>query len=144
MGRKQILELVFLGLWIIIAFVIFVHYKGDYNKPVKVPSKLISKNPKPEIGKVFLVKRITIIKGDLFDIVIKDGTDSRILAKLKENAVENSKKNVLELFNNSVNPKVVLKEKQLDGKWVVNLFLTHQGEEINVSEWLIKQNLIYK
>ncbi|MEI8270259.1 MAG: hypothetical protein WCG45_02730 [bacterium] len=143
MGRKRIMETIFLGLWIIIAVSIFVHYNRKYNNPVKIPDKLKIKN-NLELNKIYDIKRITVLSGDSFDVVIYDDVESRLLSKLNLTAVADSKNVVLKLLNNSTNPKIKLTKKDNDGKWVVDILLTSEGKEIDLSEWLVHQNLVYK
>ncbi|RTK96834.1 MAG: hypothetical protein EKK64_02960 [Neisseriaceae bacterium] len=143
MGRKRIMETIFLGLWIMIAVILFVHYNKKYNNPVKIPDKLKIKN-NLELNKIYDIKRITVLSGDSFDVVIYDDVESRLLSKLNLTAVADSKNVVLKLLNNSTNPKIKLTKKDNDGKWVVDILLTSEEKEINLSEWLVRQNLVYK
>ena len=143
MGRKRIMETIFLGLWIMIAVSIFVHYNKKYNNPVKIPDKLKIKDDL-EINKIYNIKRITILSGDSFDVSIYDKSESRLLSKLNLVAVADSKNIVLKLFNNITNPKIKLIKKDIDGKWVVDIFFKQDDKELSLSEWLVRQNLVYK
>lgn len=145
MGRRRIIELVVLGLWLAIAVVLYIHYKGHHNDPTPVPDKLLPQISDTEQGKVYEIKKVTVVSGDSFDLTIKDGNDSRILVKLTVAAVENAKGKVLDVLNHSTKPRVVLKEKQPDGHWTVDFFFTNEkGEEINLAEWLAANKLVYK
>jgi hypothetical protein len=143
MGQKRIIEVIFLGLWIIIGFSIFVHYAKKYNNPVEIPNKLKIKDSL-ELNKIYQLKRITVVKGDLFDVSIYDKDSSRLFVKLNLNAVEDSKSSVLNLINNSINPKLKLIKKDIDGKWVVEIYLNFEQKEISLAEWLVSKNLVYK
>ena len=143
MGQKRIVEIIFLGLWIIIAFSIFVHYNKKYNETLEIPKELKIKNDL-EINKIYKIKKITVLQGDLFDVSVHDNEKSRLLCKLNLNAVDNSKNSVLNLFNNSFNPRMRLIRKDIDGKWFVEIFLTNNGKDIDLSKWLFEQNLVYK
>lgn len=98
--------------------------------------------PVSESGNRYDVRRITVLRGDTFDITLSN--NSRVLAKLPIMAVEEAKKKVLDLFNHGSSPRVVLREKQPDGRWVVELYLTHSGTEVNLTEWLESNKLVYK
>lgn len=143
MGQKRIVEIIFLGLWIIIAFSIFVYYNIKYNETLEIPKELKIKNDL-EINNIYKKKKITVLQGDLFDVSVHDNEKSRLLCKLNLNAVDNSKNSVLNLFNNSFNPRMRLIRKDIDGKWFVEIFLTNNGKDIDLSKWLFEQNLVYK
>jgi hypothetical protein len=85
-----------------------------------------------------------VLSGDSFDIVLKDQKSTRILGKLNLNATQNAKKEVLDLLNNVTNPKVVLESKQVDGKWIVNIYFTQDGKEKTITDWLVSKNLVYQ
>lgn len=136
--RRRIIELVVLGLWLAIGAVIF------YGKKDAVPDKILPQYPKSEAGKDYEVSKITVLRGDSFDVTLKDGNDSRILAKLPVMAVENSKGKVIDVLNHSTKPRVVLRDKQSDGRWMIDLFFEQDGKEINLSDWLASNKLVYK
>lgn len=144
MGRRRVIELVVLGLWLAIAVVLYIHYKGQHNDPMPVPDKLLPQISETEAGKKYNVRKVTVVRGDSFDLTIKDGNDSRILAKLSVAAVENAKGKVLDVLNHSTKPRVVLREKQPDGRWTIDFFFTNEGKEINLADWLVANNLVYK
>jgi len=137
MAHRRLIELVVLGLWIAIAAVVSVNHDWNHSlSPVK-PNQA-------ESGKNYDVRKVTVVRGDSFDLTIKDGNDSRILAKLSVFATEDANKKVLNLLNHSTNPRVVLHEKQSDGRWKIDFFFTNDGKEINLAEWLIENKLVYK
>lgn len=138
MDHRRIIELVVLGLWLSIGTVIF------YGKKDAVPEKILPQYPVSEIGKNYEVIKITVVRGDSFDVTLKDGNDSRILAKLPVMAVENSKGKVIDVLNHSTKPRVVLRDKQSDGRWMIDLFFEQDGKEINLSDWLVSNKLVYK
>lgn len=145
MERRRIIELVIFGLWLTIAVVLFIHYQKDTNKVVPLPDKLVAPIvPESEKGKRFDVRKVIVLHGDSFDITMKDEGSTRILGKLPVMATENAKEKVLDLLNHSTNPKVVLREKQPDGRWTIDFFFTNNGKELNLSEWLSSNNLVYK
>lgn len=145
MERRRIIELVIVGLWLTIAVVLFIHYQKDTNKVVPIPDKLVAPTvPETEKGKRFDVRKVTVLRGDSFDITMKDEGNTRILGKLPVMATENAREKVLDLLNHSTNPKVVLREKQPDGRWTIDFFFVSNGTEMNLSEWLSSNNLVYK
>jgi len=133
MDRRRIIELVIVGLWLTIAVVLFIHYQKDTNKAVPIPDKLVAPTvPESEKGKRFDVSRVIVLRGDSFDMTMKDEGSTRILGKLPVMATENAKEKVLDLLNHSTNPKVVLREKQPDGRWTIDFFFTNNEKEQNL------------
>jgi len=145
MERRRIIELVIVGLWLTIAVVLFIHYQRDTNETVPIPDRLVVPTvPKSEKGKRFDVRRVIVLRGDSFDITMKDEGNTRILGKLSIMATENAKGKVLDLLNHSTNPKVVLREKQPDGRWTIDFFIVNNGKEVSLVDWLSSNNLVYK
>lgn len=142
MERRRILEIVIFGLWLMIAVVLVIDQNFDTNATIPIPEEL--KNDSGLSGKKHDVKRISVLSGDSFDIVLKDQKSTRILGKLNLNATQNAKKEVLDLLNNVTNPKVVLESKQVDGKWIVNIYFTQDGKEKTITDWLVSKNLVYQ
>jgi hypothetical protein len=125
-----------------IAVVLVMNQNFDTNATIPIPEEL--KNDSGLSGKKYDVKRISVLSGDYFDIVLKDQKSTRILGKLNVNATQNAKQEVLDLFNHVTNPKVVLESKQVDGKWIVNIYFTQDGKEKTITDWLLSKNLIYQ
>jgi hypothetical protein len=125
-----------------IAVVLVIDQNFDTNATIPIPEEL--KNDSGLSGKKHDVKRISVLSGDSFDIVLKDQKSTRILGKLNLNATQNAKKEVLDLLNNVTNPKVVLESKQVDGKWIVNIYFTQDGKEKTITDWLVSKNLVYQ
>lgn len=98
--------------------------------------------PDEDVGKVFVVKRVQVLKGDQFDVVLDN--DSRILARLKVRAVENSKAKVVDLFNSCENPTVRLLKKEEDGQWLVDFQFKQGGKDVDLASWLSDNKLVYK
>lgn len=142
MGRRQVFEiLVMVGLWLTVAFFVYLHFHR-HTEPAPVPKALLPTRPASDQGRHYDVKKITVLRGDNFDLTLKDG--SRVLGKLSVLAVDDAKEKVLDLFNHSTNPKVVLREKQPDGRWVVEISFQHNGREWTLTEWLQTNGLVYK
>ena len=144
MDRRRVIEIVIVGLWLTIAVMLYLHFSRD-NRPAPVPEQLaIPTVPDSEKGKKFDVRRVTVLRGDTFDLTMGDKDSTRILGKLTVMATDNAKPKVLDILNHSTNPRVVLREKQPDGRWVVDLYFTSGGKELNMAEWLVSNNLVYK
>lgn len=144
MGHRRIIELVIVGLWLAIAVVLFIHYGENTSEVVPIPDKLVAPvMAESNKGKQFDVQKITVLRGDSFDITIKND-NARILGKLSVMATENAKAEVIDLINHSTNPKVVLHDKQPDGHWIIDLIVINDGKKINLIEWLSSNNLVYK
>ena len=142
MERRRILEIIIFGLWLMIAVVLVMDQNFDTNATIPIPEEL--KVDKNLSGNKYNIKRISVLNGDSFDIVLKDQKSTRILGKLNVNATQNAKQEVLELLNHVTNPKVVLESKQVDRKWIVNIYFTQDGKEKTITEWLVSKNLVYQ
>lgn len=145
MGRRRLLEIVTIGLWLTIAVVFYLHYTRNSDTSLPVPEKLIL----PELsqsmaGKTYDVKKIIVLRGDSFDITLKDDSETRVLGVLSVSATEDAKQKVIDLLNNSLKPKVVLSKKQSDNRWLVNIFVEVNEKQISLSEWLESNKLVYK
>lgn len=145
MGKSKLLEIVLLGLWLLIAVTFVFKYKAPKQGVAPVPDALQA----PDVsvaakGKSFDVARITVNTGSSFDFSLKDQDVSRILADLPVNATKESRQKVVDLLNNVTKPRIVLREKQEDGHWLVDFFVTQEGKEVNVADWLKKNKLVYQ
>lgn len=141
MERRRLLELATIGLWLIIAVVLFIQHNSINDVPL--PDKLVVPTlPETEKGKEFIVKKVTVLSGNKFDLVLED--NRRILGNIDVFTTSDAKKRIIDLLNHSMNPKVVLREKQQDGHWKINFLVTIENEEINLNEWLELNNLVYK
>lgn len=144
MERRRVIEIVIIGLWLTIAVVLYLHYSRNRESP-PVPEKLaVPTVPDSEKGKKYDVSKVTVLRGDTFDLTMKDTANTRILGKLSVMATDNAKAKVLDVLNHSTNPRVVLREKQPDGRWTIDFFFTNGGKEHNMVEWLSSNNLVYK
>jgi hypothetical protein len=138
-GKSKIIELIVLGLWLMIAIILFLR--------VQSPTTYIPSGDKEinlPIDKSYSVKTITFVDANCYDITLIDnGSSQRIMAEFPINAVIDSKKKLIELFNDGTKPRVVLKEKK-DGKWIIDAFITINGKEICVVEWMKENKLVYQ
>lgn len=140
---RQKIELLVIGLWFLVAIVFYYQYNKKVVSPeYPIPETLIPKIGEGEKGKKFDVIKVSFLRADVIDVTIKN--KDRLMAKLNIVATDDAKEKVLDLLNESSNPKVLLKEKQPDGRWVVDFFFINNGKEVNLTEWLIKNNLVYK
>ena len=132
-------------MWLLIAVNFYFKYKPISKDPVPLPHVLetpdISSNYK---GKSFAVRRVNVTTGNSFDFTLKDQTVTRILGELPVMATKESKQKLVELLNRSDSPRIVLKDRRNDGRWVVDFFVTENGSEINVVDWLKKNKLVYQ
>lgn len=93
-------------------------------------------------GKTFSVKRVQVLRGDCFDLVLEN--EGRILAKLKVNAAEQAKKKVIDLLNRCDNPKVKLISRDKEGQWLIEFQLTQSGKNFDLASWLSENKMVYK
>lgn len=96
------------------------------------------------IGNYYPVSRIVVLKGDLFSFVLKDDERTKLLGKLPVTATEGSKSRVLDLLNDSESPRIKLLEKSEDGFWLIQLQARHNEEDLDLTNWLTKNSLVYK
>lgn len=143
MTSKKAMEVVILLLWFFIAASLFF---VDKQKQIisDPPIEQFDNDEKIETVQKFDVKKIVVISSNSYDFTLKDEKNTRILAKLSVLVTEDAKQKIIDLLNNVETPKVKLKEKQEDGKWIVDLFYTVNGQEQSFSSWLEEKNLVYK
>lgn len=144
MRQSKILEILLLGLWLLIAVCFFYKYRAPGKDPIKIPPAL----EMPDIalsykGKSFDVRRVSVQSGSAFDLTLKDDKVVRILADLSVRGTAESKQKVVDLLNSATQPRIVLRDRKLDGRWVVDLFVKQSGVEVNVTDWLQKNKLVY-
>ena len=145
MDRKRVFELVIVGLWLMIAILMAIRYKQNYVESMPIPEKLvIPMVPESQKGKEFNIRKVIVLNGNTFDLTLKDESSTRILGKLNVMSTANAKEKVVDFLNHVSSPKVVLREKQLDGQWIIDIFVTKDNKEINLSDWLVSNNLVYK
>jgi hypothetical protein len=142
--QLKILELLLLGLWLLIGVCFFYKYRAPANDAIKIPPVLET----PDIalsykGKSFEVRRISVQTGSAFDMTLKDDKVVRVLADLSVHATAESKQKIVDLLNNSNQPRVVLRDRKSDGRWLVDFFVKQNGVDVNVADWLLKNKLVY-
>jgi hypothetical protein len=94
----------------------------------------------PSIAEHYPISRIRVIQGHDFDITLKNG--NRIRANLRYATAPEAQQEVVEFFNSSLNPNVVLYEK-LDHIWIVDIKAVHSGKEMGLLGWLRAKNLVW-
>ena len=143
LNPKWAVESIIVGMWLMVALVIFFQDKNNH-PPSPLPTSLTLPSAlNIEKDKFFDVKKIVVIRGDYFDLTLKED-DIHFFGKLSVITKEDAKIKVLELLNNTTKPKVVLREKQKNGCWIVDFFVLDKNKEINLVEWLSSNNLVYK
>lgn len=136
MESRKILQIVILGLWMTIAWVVVIKpKKSELTKPEIQETSSLS-------GKTFNVKRIAVKSGHQFDIVLQD--DTKIIGSLNLLSTENSKFAVSDFLHKISLPKVKLKNKKSNGEWQIDFMYTENGEEKSLEDWLNSENLVYK
>jgi len=137
--KSKIIEVTVLGLWLLIAIVLFLRSKTDQTF---VPP--YQNNNLVEAEKKYYIKKITVVDSNSFDISLKDSVVSRIYGCLPVKGTSDAKKKLIEVFNHAQNPKVYLKEKDKEGKWIVDIVMDYNEKEINLVDWMKSNNLVYQ
>ena len=137
------MEIIILLLWFLIAASLFF---VDKQKQIisDPPIEQFDNDKKIETVQKLDVKKIVVISSNSYDFTLKDEKNTRILAKPSVLVTEDAKQKIIDLLNNVENPKLKLIQKQEDGKWIVDLFYTVNGQEQSFSSWLEEKNLVYK
>lgn len=137
--NSKVIELTVLGLWLLIVIVLVLR-----NKSQDILHNSTNNHIEVETDKKYYIKKVTVIDANTYDLSLKDDIVKRVVACLSVKATSDSKKKIIELLNNSYKPQVLLKQKNADGKWIVDIILNHDDKLINLSEWLIDNNLVYQ
>ena len=95
-------------------------------------------------GKEFSVRRIAVIDGSTYDVLLKDDDSTRVLCELDVKATSDAKSKVLDLLNASQQPNLKLVKRQDNGKWLVDMSVTENGRQVNLSAWLKENKLVYR
>lgn len=124
-------------MWLAIAILM---YRRVYQK-LYVPKQEVVVEEK--LYNRFDIKKITVIDGNSFDLVLYDEKLNRILCSIPVKATAEAKAKVIGILNESSNPKVILKTKEND-RWLGEIYFNNEGKEHAMSEWLSSNNLVYK
>lgn len=144
MRQTKIVELVILGLWLTLAVTYYVkiHYQ---NRDTPVPQESVVKETgNLKSGKEFSVRRIAVLDGSTYDVLLKDDDSTRVLCELDVKATSDAKAKVLDLLNASQQPQLKLVKRQENGKWLVDMSVTENGKHVNLSSWLKENKLVYR
>lgn len=140
MDRKRVFEILVVGLYISIAVALYIR-SDKKNITLQVP--IVSSEDFTKSGKNYKVKKVTVLKGDTFDLtLLPEG--NRIIGKLALVATSDAKSKVLDLLNSGERPRVVLKNRNSEGYWEIDFFFFLNSKEINLSEWIVSNNLVYQ
>ena len=144
MRHSKAIEILILGLWFLIAVTVFWKYKFS-NKEIKLPENMDFQNiTEVQVGKTFDIRKISILQGISFDITLKDDANSRILAELPVKPTADARNRLVDLLNQSAKPSLMLKQKQENGKWIIDLFVYNADKKLNIADWLKENKLIYQ
>jgi hypothetical protein len=104
-------------------------------------------NPAQMFSEKYDVKRIDVIEGHEFDLLLRDDgpnagrtyAGKRIHARLAINTPKEAKDRVVAHINLSTGPQVILHEQQ-EGTWIVDL-LFNEG---SLTDWLNEEGLVWE
>lgn len=142
--RSKIIEIVILGLWLMLAVTFFVKYRYQNKELPLVNEPVVKETESLKSGKEFSVRRITVIDGSTFDLLLKDEDSTRVLCELDVKATGDAKLKVLDFLNSSQRPQVKLIRRQENGKWLVDLTINESDKQISLSSWLKENKLVYR
>ena len=144
MRQTKIVELVILGLWLTLAVTYFAKTRYQ-EKDVPVPHEsVVRESGSLKSGAEYSVRRIAVLDGSTYDILLKDDDGTRVLCELDVKATSDAKSKVLDLLNASRQPLVKLVKRQETGRWLVDLSVTEDGKNLNLSSWLRENKLVYR
>ena len=95
-------------------------------------------NPAQIFSEKYDVKRIRVIEGNEFDLLLTDGR--RIHARLQVKTPQEAKDRVVTRINLSTEPQVILHEQIKEGTWVVDLVFN----EGSLTDWLYEEGLVWE
>lgn len=138
---KWAIQSIIVGLWLMIAVIITVrHFEKSKILPGFLTLPVIAETEK---NKIFNVSKVVVIRGNYFDLTLKED-NIHLFGKLNVLTTEEAKIKLLDLLNNATKPTIVLREKQDDGCWIIDFFVIDKDKEINLAEWLSSNNLVIK
>ena len=144
MRQTKIVELVILGLWLTLAVTYFAKTRLQ-DKDVPVPHEsVVTETGSLKPGAEYSVRRIAVLDGSTYDVLLKDEEGTRVLCELEIKATTDAKPKVLDLLNASHQPLLKLIRRQENGKWLVNLSVTDEGKSVSLSSWLRENKLVYR
>ena len=138
MNKSKIIELTVFGLWLLIALILYLRLRDTTQFVPQVQEYSIDLS-----AKSYLVKQITVIDGNTFDLSLRDDLVSRVLGELPLKSTTDARKKVIEVLNKAANPRVVLNKKKDDGKWLIDLTVSLEGKDVDLKDWMKQNNLVY-
>ena len=138
---KLLQSLIIIVLLILIGYTTKDHWFDDFIRLLSYKTNFVVV-PEKEASKDYAVKRVQVLRGDQFDLLV-DG-EIRILGKLKVLATEDAKSKVVNLLSEAKNAKIRLISKLPDGQWLIVFTFEQNGSIINLDNWLIEKKLIYE
>ena len=92
-------------------------------------------------ARIEIVQSISVLSSNEFDIKLANG--ERIYGKLPVQVSPDAKDKIVRLLHASRNPRAVLRKKVGD-TWIVDIVIVNQADEIWLSDWLGKNNWVWK
>lgn len=143
MGKNKVLEILIFGIWLLVVAMLVVRYAAS-KRDSAVPDFVVPRDvPESISGKRLAVKRIVVVDGDTYDLVLRDG-ERRVLVDLDVAAASEIKQKVISMLNKSVSPEVLLEKKGADGRWIGKIFVKLDGRDTDLSSWLRENKLTYE
>ena len=143
MGKNKVLEILIFGIWLLVVAMLLVRYAASKRESA-VPDFVVPRDvPESISGKRLAVKRIVVVDGDTYDLVLRDG-ERRVLVDLDVAAASEIKQKVISMLNKSMSPEVLLEKKGADGRWIGKIFVNLDGRDTDLSSWLRENKLTYE
>ena len=143
MGKNKVLEILIFGIWLLVVAMLVVRYAAS-KRDSAVPDFVVPRDvPESISGKRLAVKRIVVVDGDTYDLVLRDG-ERRVLVDLDVAAASEIKQKVISMLNKSVSPEVLVEKKGADGRWIGKIFVKLDGRDTDLSSWLRENKLTYE
>lgn len=143
MGKNKVLEILIFGIWLLVVAMLLVRYAASKRESA-VPDFVVPRDvPESISGKRLAVKRIVVVDGDTYDLVLRDG-ERRVLVDLDVAAASEIKQKVISMLNKSMSPEVLLEKKGADGRWIGKIFVKLDGRDTDLSSWLRENKLTYE
>ena len=142
-GKNKVLEILIFGIWLLVVAMLLVRYAASKRESA-VPDFVVPRDvPESISGKRLAVKRIVVVDGDTYDLVLRDG-ERRVLVDLDVAAASEIKQKVISMLNKSMSPEVLLEKKGADGRWIGKIFVKLDGRDTDLSSWLRENKLTYE
>jgi len=129
--QNRVFDFIILGLWILIAVVLYVQVDLAKNgAPIIAKSLSLSEE---EID----IRKISILGDNLFDLVLEDQSSSMsIVGKIDCDAINCTDSELRDLFRKATKPKAVLIQKQSNDVWLLKINFTLGNKRTSLGSWL--------